>query len=395
MLVGDVPWPPLTGFRLQVRHLALELAPRHEVCLLGYRWPDQRELDIPGVEVRPVDAPSLSLAARARVLPRSAITGAPTAVGLYTDGLRTPLREVLAERSFDLVYASGANLAGLRPFIGELPMVVGALDAWHLNMRAAIAVESGLRRLLRQWEELQARRLVAHIFAGVARVVMVSEADAAAIRELNPRLSPVVIPNGVDSDSFTPEPTAAEPGRLVFTGALSYAPNVLAATWLVERILPLIQEQIPAARLSVVGRAPAPEVRQLADHPGVEVHADVPDIRTWLRRGSVYMCPMTSGTGIKNKLLEAMSCGLPAVATPLACQGMDVRDGAEVLLGDTPEELAAAAVHLLRDAELRLRLGRAARDYVLAHHTWSGVATAFEEVFREAIATQNEPARAR
>jgi glycosyltransferase involved in cell wall biosynthesis len=93
---------------------------------------------------------------------------------------------------------------------------------------------------------------------------------------------------------------------------------------------------------------------------------------------------MVSGTGIKNKLLEAMASGLPCVATPLALQGIDVEPGRELLVGADEEELAAQIVRLLDDNALAQELGRAARKYVSANHDWGAVARAYVRVYGEA-----------
>jgi len=136
----------------------------------------------------------------------------------------------------------------------------------------------------------------------------------------------------------------------------------------------------------LVGRAPAPRVRALAELDGVEVTGEVRDIRPWLAGSSVYACPMISGTGIKNKLLEAMACGMPCVATPLALQGLRATPERELLVGRTAEELTGALVRVLDDEERAHSLGRRARAYACAEHDWEEVALAYEHVYRAACA---------
>jgi glycosyltransferase involved in cell wall biosynthesis len=113
------------------------------------------------------------------------------------------------------------------------------------------------------------------------------------------------------------------------------------------------------------------------------VVADVPDLRPYLWGAAVYACPMESGTGIKNKLLEAMAAGAPAVATPLACQGFAVRDGEHLRIADSDADFAAALVAVLRSPG---GLAEAARAYVTAHHDWDAVAAAYYAVYEHAIA---------
>ena len=133
--------------------------------------------------------------------------------------------------------------------------------------------------------------------------------------------------------------------------------------------------------LTLVGRSPA---RGCARCEGVRVIADVPDLRPYLWGAAVYACPMESGTGIKNKLLEAMAAGAPAVATPLACQGMAVRDGEQLRIADSDAAFAAALADVLRDSRRARPTPR--RAYVTAHHDWDAVADAYAAVYERVAA---------
>jgi len=170
---------------------------------------------------------------------------------------------------------------------------------------------------------------------------------------------------------------------------MSYAPNVRAAEFLALEVFPRVRRHRPDARLAIVGRAPSPRVRALGDAPGVEVPGEVPDLRVPLRGGRVFACPMTSGTGIKNKLLEAMACGLPCVATPLALQGLTAAPGEHVLVGETPEELSEQIVRVLADDDLAAALGAAAREYVCAAHDWSATARGYVRAWEQARAARD------
>jgi glycosyltransferase involved in cell wall biosynthesis len=114
--------------------------------------------------------------------------------------------------------------------------------------------------------------------------------------------------------------------------------------------------------------------------------ADVPDLRPYLWAAPVYACPMDSGTGIKNKLLEAMAAGAPAVATPLACQGLAVRDGEHLRIAEDDDGVAAALARLLTDPAEGARLAAAARAYVSARHDWDAVVRAYQAVYAEIAA---------
>jgi glycosyltransferase involved in cell wall biosynthesis len=283
----------------------------------------------------------------------------------------------------DIVHVTRWLLAGLGKTIPHVPSVLTAFDAWHLNVEASLAIAGPIRRSLLRAEAQRTRLFEAKEFGRFDRVVVVSDQDKEALTELNPDLHISVIPNGVDSDFFSGNRAEAVPGRIVFTGHMGYPPNIVAARFIAEQLLPSILEARPDAQLVIVGRNPHPQVLELAKLDHVEVTGEVDDIRPWLRSARVYVCPMLSGTGIKNKLLEAMATGLPCVATPLALQGLAVTSGEHLLVGETREELGAQVATILDDDVLSQRLGAAARDYVLTRHSWTAAADAYERIYRE------------
>ena len=231
-----------------------------------------------------------------------------------------------------------------------------------------------------------ALRMIKTAYLDFSTVAVVSEGDAAALRDLVPDLRLRAIPNGVVADEFAyVEGSLREPGQLLFTGALNYPPNEHAAKLLATEILPGVRESIPTAHLRLVGRDPSAAVAALGQRPGVEVVADVPEMAPYLSRASVFVCPMTSGTGIKNKLLEALANGLACVTTPLALQGIDAEPGHHLLVGTTGAEIAAVTVTALEDADLRARLGTAGRELVERDHTWRMVAEQYTTLYEELI----------
>jgi len=382
----EAPLEPLNGIRLQLRELCRHLAAAHEVFVLAYGWPDQRGEPPAGVELRLLEPPAPGAAGRAvdRVL--SVVRREPVDVVRLGGPMSRAVAALLSERRFDVAHVTLGELAELSGELRGLPAVIVPLDAWNLNAAAAAATASGVRR---HWLRLQRRivsRFVSHAYRPFARVVLVSEHDARETLRLDPSLRTAVIPNGVDAARFQPvDDVTRDRSLLLFTGALRFPPNADTARLLASGILPRVRARLPRATLAIVGRDPGPDIRALADLPGVQVIADAPDLRPWLARAGVYACPMTSGTGIKNKLLEAMACGAPVVATPLACQGLGVQDGRELLIAEDDGAFAAALLSVLSDAALMEQLGSAARRYVLEHHDWRTVARAFEAVYTEAI----------
>jgi glycosyltransferase involved in cell wall biosynthesis len=376
----DGPEPRTNGIRLAVGALLDELRKTNQIRYIGYRMPDQRSLD-DSAEMRLIEPPPRPL--RGATMLRATLRRRPWGADRLAAGLEDLLAREVQTFEPEVVHVTRWMLAGLGRTISDVGSVLTAFDAWHLNVDAALAVTSPLRRPLMRAEARRIRRFEADEFEYFRRVVVVSEQDKVELNRLNPDLQISVIPNGVDAEFFSDSSVTPTPGHIVFTGAMSYPPNIVAADYLVRDLLPRIRAAQPDAHVTLVGRDPHRDVLQLTALEGVEVTGEVDDIRPWLRRAAVFVCPMLSGTGIKNKLLEAMASQLPCVVTPLALQGIDACDDEQVLVGRTADELAAHVVTILRNETTAQRLGRAARAYVRSRHSWPDAALAYERVYKE------------
>ena len=228
------------------------------------------------------------------------------------------------------------------------------------------------RRMLRYERKTLAR------FEGV---LAVSDADRQTFAALYPeaiRQPAHVVPTGVDTDYFAPAPGAPAPPTLVFTGSMDWLPNEDAMQYFCRDILPLIRAEEPDVRLSIVGRAPTPAVKRLAEAEGILVTGRVDDVRPYMRDAMVYVVPLRIGGGTRLKIFEAMSMGKAVVSTTVGAEGLPVMDGRHVMLADEPTSFARAVVRLLRDTDARARLESAARALVLEQYDWSAVAGSLE-----------------
>ncbi len=191
-----------------------------------------------------------------------------------------------------------------------------------------------------------------------------------------------VIPNGVDLETFPFAPAAERAPVLVFFGNLGYFHNVEPAKFLAEEVLPLVRERAPKARLLLVGARPAAAVRRLAELDGVELAADVPDMAAELSRAAVAVLPSFSGSGIKNKILEAFCVGLPVVSNRLGIQGVDgAVAGEHYLPAEDAATIAAATVELFADPDRGAGLAATAYRLVQDRYTWERQAERLLELY--------------
>ena len=383
------PTPAGNGLQLQLAGLLAPLVRRHEVVLVTQVSDDDlvtaRSLCHELVTVPPASGrlsrlrqEAATLRSRRPVLAEQ-VTSSPLA-----DALEAQVRR----RRPDVVHLTPGWTAELADRVDGVPVVLAPLDATGPNQQADGDARDGvLRRYLSRRELQRLLRFERSAYPRCDEVVVVTERDAALLRANVPGLRPRVVPNGVDVDRWRrPVGTPREPGLVVFSGAMGYAPNVDAAVWAATQVLPIVRQDVPGARLRLVGRDPAPRVRSLAG-THVEVTGTVDDVRPHLWRASVYLCPMRSGSGIKNKLLEALAAGCPSVVTPTAAAGTGVLDGSHAVVAEQPPELARAVVELLRDSAAAERL--AAGGLALATElSWDRTAQGFEQAYRSAGRSQ-------
>lgn len=187
----------------------------------------------------------------------------------------------------------------------------------------------------------------------------------------------LVVPNGVDTEYFTPPADAvaerARPPLVVFTGAMGYAPNSDGVRWFLDAVLPLVRERVPDVRFRVVGKDPPADLVARSVPGAVEFTGYVDDVRPHMRGASVFVCPLRIGGGTRLKILDAMSLGLPVVSTTVGAEGLAVTNHHDVELADDPHAFAAAVLELLGDERRAHLLATNGRELVLARYGWSGV----------------------
>lgn len=193
-----------------------------------------------------------------------------------------------------------------------------------------------------------------------------------------------VLPNGVDHQYFKPVNIPEVPETIVFSGKMSYNANIAAVKHFHDNILPLIRAERPNVKFIIVGADPPASIRKLADDPNVTVTGYVDDIRPFIARSAVAVCPITVGVGIQNKVLEAMAMGKPVVATSRACSAITAECGESILVADESSEFAAKVIELLSSPERRKEIGRNAAECVRTNHDWSSIADKLVNIYQEA-----------
>ena len=250
-------------------------------------------------------------------------------------------------------------------------MILLTYDLEAVRFPRLIAGRKGMKRAAGILEAKRACAFERSNLAVYDGIVVVSELDRSILmNEMAVDGDRVIsIENGVDTTHFAFRGVRDDtPEAVLFVGSLGYRPNHLAATRLVERIMPLVWESAPDAQVWIVGQQPHPDLLRRGDGRRVFVTGKVPSVLPYLHQCRVVCAPIEMGSGTKYKILEALSAGAPVVCTPLALEGLDLTNE-HVALGRTDAELAEAVLGALRDPEsaaLRAKRGRAAIETTYA-----------------------------
>lgn len=287
--------------------------------------------------------------------------------------------------AYDVIHVSTPYLA---PIIAQVParyhcrMLMFPIDSMSLFWSRKSHGADFFAGLVYHFEAAKWRRFESRYYRRYQRAVFVSEKDAGFVAELGSDIRTAVIPNGVDLEFFRRDPgVAVEPDSLVFTGDMGYEPNRDAALFFVDEVLPLVQARV-AVRVYLVGKGAGAELKSRAGE-NVVVTGFVDDVRPYLDRAALYVAPLRFGSGIKNKVLEAMAMEKAVVGTALSFDGIAVSDGVECLKsGESSQELADKIVALLADPGLRAQMGARARATVERQYSWDSVCAEYVRLYQ-------------
>lgn len=296
------------------------------------------------------------------------------------------IAELMATGGYDLVYT---HLIRMAEYTRDLPLpkVMGVQISQALNLTRMYEHSADpLRKLFYRVESSKVRPYEAEVCADFDHVFLCGPADIDAIEQTAPVPNAVVCPHGQDVPLLARVRAAKrEPGAIVITGVMSTYTNVDAATWFAEQIFPRIEAEIPDASFWIVGRHPQRALRALARPPRVLVTGEVDDVYDWLCRAQIAVAPLRIGAGMQNKIVQAMACELPVVATAVANEGIGGTPDTHLRVRDDADGMAEAIVALLRDDAERERIGSAARRFVEENWTWEAHFEKLEQVLYDVV----------
>jgi sugar transferase (PEP-CTERM/EpsH1 system associated) len=378
-LTQRIPYPPNKGDKIRSWHILEHLAQRYRIhlgCFLDDPYDRQYERKLAAI-CASVHCEQLTPAlARLRSL-TALLRGEPMTLAYFGSvRLRRWVDEIVRRYPIERVFVFCSAMA---PYAANVKCAARVLDMVDVDSQKWLQYAQGAKFPARWIYAREARsllRLEREAAVRFDRTLLVSEAEAALFRRLAPECGERVLamPNGVDSELFSPDrdypnPFAKRETAIVFTGAMDYRPNIEAVQWFADSILPTLTARSEGVTFWIVGANPASAVQRLAKRSGIRVTGRVEDVRAYLAHAGAVVAPLLIARGIQNKVLEAMAMAKPVIATPQACEGIDARDGQEVLVAhDAASFSAQLRIALGPGGEI---IGQQARRRVQAQYDWA------------------------
>jgi sugar transferase (PEP-CTERM/EpsH1 system associated) len=387
-----VCWPLDTGAKLRNYHLARVLAERARVSLLTFIDQQQSLANLEKFYQQVITVKRDSAYTFAKIV-RGGLGPTPLPVLNYTtDSMEQALRHLLSEQDFDIVQLESIHLMNYLPTILRARKRASVVCDWHnveseLMQRYSEREPGRLRRayagrtarLMSEFEKRALREFDAHI--------VVSRRDAERLHDLNSEARVLVIENGVDTAFYSDLEVKDEllARRILFVGSMDYHANIDGAVNFAREVWPHLRKCQSELIFTIVGKDPSPEVRELAQLPGIEVTGTVDDVRPFYREAIAAVVPLNVGGGSRLKILEAMAAGVPVVSTTLGAEGLDVQHDKNIVIADTNEELVEAINRVVENKERRQHLSAAGRALVSRRYDWSRLGSSLFNSYEELI----------
>lgn len=381
VLLSRFPYPLEKGDKLRAFHQIKELSKQHEIvlCALSDQKVEQASIDKLQKYCKSIHVIRLpkwkiywNLFWQLLFTDKSL-----QVVYFYNKSAQKKIAKLIQEHQPDHIYC---QLIRVTEYVKNIPIpkTLDYMDALARGMERRIALSPFYIKWFLTTETTRLKRYEHQIFDAFDHLTIISEQDKNLIVHIkNDAIQ--IIPNGVDYEMFKFQENVEKRYDLIFTGNMAYPPNIDSVIYLVNEVMPLVWKKYPNVKLVIAGAEPDKKVLQLASK-NVEVTGWVKDITPYYAAAKIFVAPMQIGTGLQNKLLEAMAMKIPCVTSQLANNALGAEHQNSILIGNQPEEYYEHIISLLENKTLYNNIATSGYDFVKKNYTWEGTTQKLNEL---------------
>ena len=386
VLLPRIPWPLEKGDKLRAYNQIKQLAKNNEIILCALN--DDKKVDKQAAfqamqpycsSVNFIDLPKIGILFNVF---RSYLIGLPIQCGyFYSSKAKHKVHELIRHHKPDMLFG---QLLRVAPYLHKvkIPKTIDYQDVFSMGMKRRAEIAGIFSRPFFEMEYNRLKKYERRVFDEFDVKTIISAPDRANIDHPQ-RKKILIVPNGVDHEYYKPMEMEKK-YDIVFTGNMGYAPNVNAVEFLAYEIMPKVWERLPDAKLLIAGAQPDLKVKKVACD-NIIVSGWVDDMREAYAQSRIFIAPMRIGTGLQNKLLEAMSMKIPCITTALANGSLHAVNGKEILVDNNSSDLAADIVYLLRRPDKAAELAEEGYNFVNRVYDWGAATKIMEDAMNQVL----------
>lgn len=384
VLTSRFPFPLEKGDKLRIFYQIRELAKYHELVLAAVT-----EGPVPYSDYQIVKefCSSIHLFPKskftlAKNLLKAVFTGLPFQVAWFFDEkIKQKLLKIVEQEKPDHAYC---QLIRTAPYLMDvaIPKTLDYMDNYSRWTKKLLGNQPyPWMKWVLQWEVRKVTKFERMVFEKFDSHTIISEQDRDAM-PIGENLKIHCIQNGVDTSFFRPLPEIEQRYDVAFVGNLSYVNNVEAAKFIAKSVVPKVLEKLPGCKFLIAGASPVSEVQRL-ENEHITIQGWLDDIRHAYAWSKVFIAPIFLAVGQQNKILEAMSMGVPCVTTPQVNNAIGAKPGESILLADSAEEFAERIAFLLKNDLKRKQMASYAIDLVRENFSWESAVSDLVKILEE------------
>lgn len=276
------------------------------------------------------------------------------------------IQQIIALEKPDAIYCQLIRTAEYVKHIQNIPKTIDYMDAMSIGLKRRFENAIWWQKFALKIEYLRVKNYETNIFNFFENKLIISEQDRQFIHHAkNQEIN--VIPNGIDTNFFKPI-NCKKTHQILFVGNMQYFPNIQAVLFLVNKVLPIVYQYLPNVKVLIAGASPTSEIIKLNSEK-VSVTGFVPDIRTCYATSELFVAPMQLGSGLQNKLLEAMAMGIPCITSTICNNALQAPNNC-IVIANNALEYAKSIVELLNNSKKSIEMAENAKYWVIKNYDW-------------------------